>query len=192
MKRILLIGLLATVFHQGYSQETYPVNGSYDVRSGQVAFTNAQIVVNADHTISNGTLLVKGSTIEAVGQGIKVPQGYVVVDLKGKYIYPSLIDAYSTYGVPETPRAAFSGQRRQVYVTTKKGAYGWNEAIRPEMNVKTVFSTDAKKAEDLKKLGFGTVHSVIRDGIARGTSLVATLTDEKENQAILSSEAAAN
>ncbi|HEY0900068.1 MAG TPA: amidohydrolase family protein, partial [Sphingobacteriaceae bacterium] len=179
-------------FHKGYSQDTYPVNGSYDVRSGQVAFTNAQIVVNADQTINNGTLLIKGSTIEAVGQGIKVPQGYVVVDLKGKYIYPSLIDAYSTYGIPETPRAAFTGQRRQVFVSTKKGAYGWNEAIRPEINAKSIFSTDTKKAEDLKKLGFGTVHSIIQDGIARGTSLVATLTDEKENQAIISGEAAAN
>ncbi|HEY0896691.1 MAG TPA: amidohydrolase family protein, partial [Sphingobacteriaceae bacterium] len=192
MKKTLLIGVFLAVFHQGYSQETYPVNGSHDVRPGVVAFTNAQIIVNADQTIANGTMLIRGGMIEAVGQGLKVPKGYMIVDLKGKYIYPSLIDAYSTYGVPETPRASFSGQRRQVFTSTKKGAYGWNEAIRPEMNVKTVFSTDPKEAEDLKKLGFGTVHSVIRDGIARGTSLVATLTDEKENRAVISDEAAAN
>ena len=43
------------------SQETYPVNGSGDIRSGQVAFINATIVVNADQTITNGTLLIKGS-----------------------------------------------------------------------------------------------------------------------------------
>lgn len=192
MKKTLLIGFFLAVFQHGYSQETYPVNGSHDVRPGLVAFTNARIVVNADQTIENGTLLIKGSTIEAVGQSIRVPKGYVTVDLKGKYIYPSLIDAYSAYGVPETPRNAFSGQRRQVFISTKKGAYSWNEAIRPEMKAKTVFATDPKAAEELKKLGFGTVHSVIKDGIARGTSLVATLTDEKENQAVLSGEAAAN
>ncbi|HEY1023540.1 MAG TPA: amidohydrolase family protein [Sphingobacteriaceae bacterium] len=193
MKKALLICLLLSFFNRVHSQETYPVNGSYDIRPGQVAFTNATIILNADQTISNGTLLVKGNTIEAVGQKLNVPKGYIVVDLKGKFIYPSLIDAFSTYGLPEPQRSASGfGQRQQIFVSTKKGAYGWNESIRPETNAKNVFTTDAKKAADLKKLGFGTVHSVIRDGIARGTSVVAVLTDEKENTAIINPEAAAN
>lgn len=193
MKKALLICLLVSFFGRGYAQETYPVNGSYDVKPGLVAFTNATIVVSADETINNGTLLVKGSTIEAVGQKLNVPKGYVIIDLKGKFIYPSLVDAFSTYGLPEPQRSTGGfGQRQQIFVSTKKGAYGWNEAIRPETNARTVFATDARKAEDLKKLGFGTVHSVIRDGIARGTSVVAVLTDEKENKAIINPEAAAN
>lgn len=192
MKKTLLFCFLLTAFSRGYSQDTYPVNGSHDVRPGLIAFTNANIVVNADQTISSGTMLVKGQTIEAVGQGISIPKGYVIVDLKGKYIYPSLIDAFTTYGMPEAPRQSFGFGRQQVYVSQKKGAYGWNEAIRPEMNAKTVFTVDAKKAEELKKIGFGTVQSVIRDGIARGTSLVATLNEDRENGVVLSDESAAN
>src|ERR1700712_5449071 len=126
MKKTLLLCfglLLACAVH---AQETFPVNGPWDVRPAQDAFTNANIVVNADQTIANGTLLVKDRVIEAVGPGIKIPAGYVTIDLKGKYIYPSLIDAYTTYGMPEAPRQEF-GRRGGaiVNVSTKAGAYDW-------------------------------------------------------------------
>ena len=192
MKKTLLFCFLLTIFYNSYSQDTYPVNGSFDIRPGLIAFTNATLIINADQTISNGTLLVKGRVIEAVGQNISIPKGYRVVNLKGKYIYPSLIDAFTSYGLPDAPRQSFNFGRREVYTSTKKGAYAWNESIRPEMSAQTLFTVNTKKAEELKKLGFGTVHSVIRDGIARGTSLVATLGDEKENQVIINREAAAN
>ncbi|WP_026897608.1 amidohydrolase family protein [Daejeonella oryzae] len=192
MKKTLLFCFLLAIFHQSYSQETFPVNGSFDVRPGLIAFTNATIVISADQTINNGTLLVKGQNIEAAGQNITIPKGYLVINLEGKFIYPSLIDAFTSYGLPETPRQSFNFGRREVYTSTKKGAYGWNESIRPEMSAQNIFTVDSKKAEELKKIGFGTVHSVIRDGIARGTSLVSTLSNEKENQVIINKEAAAN
>ncbi|NEU10414.1 amidohydrolase family protein [Flavihumibacter sp. R14] len=192
MKKILLFSFLLTIFGTAYSQESYPVNGSYDIRPGLFAFTNANIVVNADQTITNGVLLVKGQKIESVGSGTSIPKGYLIIDLKGKYIYPSLVDAFSTYGMPEIPRAAFNRNRQQVFTSTKKGPYNWNESIRPEMNARSIFASDAKKAEDLKKAGFGTVQSVIRDGIARGSSLVTTLKTGKENDAVISGEAAAH
>ena len=196
MKKILLF-CCALLFAQFLrAQETFPVNGPWDVRPGQYAFINANIVVNADQTITNGTLLVKDRVIEEVGAGIAAPKGYVVVDLKGKYIYPSLIDAYTTYGMPDAPRAAFGGGgffgRVPVYTSTKAGAYGWNESIKPEMNAKTIFHADASKAEDYKKNGFGTVQSLIHDGIARGTSVAVTLGDERDNFVILNDNAAAN
>ena len=194
MKKILLFCLILVGF-QAAAQETFPVNGSWDKRPGLYAFTNATIVVSADQTISNGTLLVKDRVIEAVGQGIAVPKGYVVVDLQGKYIYPSLVDAFSTYGVSTAPAAAgggFGRNFRQVFTTTKPGAYYWNEAIRPESAVKAVFAPDTKKAEDYKKSGFGAVQTILRDGIARGTSLVTTLSDENAHEVILKDQAAAH
>ncbi|RZK51518.1 MAG: amidohydrolase, partial [Pedobacter sp.] len=98
MKRILLALLLVFSTTFLFAQQTYPVNGSYDVRPGLYAFTNANIVVNANQTISNGVLLIKDKTIQSVGTGTSIPKGYVVIDLKGKYIYPSLIDAFTSYG----------------------------------------------------------------------------------------------
>jgi hypothetical protein len=107
MKKLLLFCCVLLCAQLTRAQETFPVNGAWDIRPGQYAFTNATIVVSADQTITNGTLLVKDRVIEAVGAGVAIPKGYVTVDLKGKYIYPGLIDAYTTYGMPEAPRAAF-------------------------------------------------------------------------------------
>lgn len=174
------------------AQQTFPVNGSYDTRPGLFAFTHATIVVNAGQTIRNATLLIKGQTIQAAGPGLAVPEGYVVTDLQGKYIYPSLIDAFSTYGVPEPDKTAPSLQRQSIFLSTKKGAYNWNEAIRSETEVFTFFTADPKKADELRKTGFGTVNAVNRDGIARGTSAAVTLSDEKENLSILKDRTAAN
>ncbi|WP_379085989.1 amidohydrolase family protein [Pedobacter sp. UC225_65] len=198
MKKILLT--LALVFSTAFlfAQQTYPVNGSYDVRPGLYAFTNANIVVNANQTISNGVLLVKDKTIQSVGTGTTIPKGYVVIDLKGKYIYPSLIDAFTSYGIPEAQRAGAAGGfggfggRQSVFTSTKKGAYNWNESIRPETEVRTVFTIDTKKADDLRKAGFGSVNAISRDGIARGTSAAVTLNDGKENEVMLNDQSAAN
>ncbi|WP_214070638.1 amidohydrolase family protein [Mucilaginibacter sp. dw_454] len=192
MKKFLLCGFAALLCNFARAQQTFPVNGVQDIRPGLYAFTNATIVVNSQQTIPNGTLLIKDRVIESVGAGTAIPKGYVVVDLKGKYIYPSLIDAYTSYGLPDAPRQAFTFNRTITPVSTKPGAYGWNEAIRPEMNVKSIFHADGEKAEAFKKNGFGAVQSLIHDGIARGTSVVATLGDERDNLVMLNDEAAAN
>ena len=191
MKKILFL-FLFLVSLQSMAQETFPVNGSWDKRPGLYAFTNANIVVNADQTINNGTLLVKDRVIESVGTNLVIPKGYIVIDLKGKYIYPSLVDAFTSYGVPSVSVAVNRQQQfRQVFTTTKPGAFYWNEAIRPEISVKNQFTKDVRKAEEYKKNGFGVVHAINRDGIARGTSLVATLGEENEHEAILKDQAAA-
>lgn len=158
------------------------------------AFTNATIVVNANQTLTNATLLIKGQTIQAIGAGLAVPKGYVVIDLKGKFIYPSLVDAFSSYGLNEAPvqQRGFGGQRQSIFVSTKKGAYGWNEAIRPETYVKSIFSTDSKKADELRKVGFGSVNVINRDGIARGVSAAVTLNEGTDNSVFLKDQTTAN
>jgi len=191
MKKILFSLVLAFSAKLLFAQQTYPVNGSSDIRQGTYAFTNANIVVSANQIISNGTLLIKGQTIQSVSARTSIPKGYVVIDLKGKFIYPSLIDPFTSYGLPEATRTA-AGSRQSIFTSTKKGAYGWNEAIRPEIQAYSTFSADSKKADDLRKAGFGTVNSINRDGIARGTSVAVTLSDEKENGTILNPQSAAN
>jgi imidazolonepropionase-like amidohydrolase len=195
MKKILLaIGLVISTTFLFAQQTTFPVNGSFDTRPGMFAFTNATIVVNANQTLTNATLLIKGQTIQAVGAGLAVPKGYVVIDLKGKFVYPSLVDAFSSYGLTEAPaqQRGFGGQRQSIFVSTKKGAYGWNESIRPETYVKSIFSTDPKKADELRKVGFGSVNVINRDGIARGVSAAVTLNEGADNSVILKDQTAAN
>ena len=195
MKKILLaLWLVFSATFLFAQQTSFPVNGSFDTRPGMFAFTNATIVVNANQTLTNATLLIKGQTIQAIGAGLAVPKGYVVIDLKGKFIYPSLVDAFSSYGLNEAPvqQRSFGGQRQSIFVSPKKGAYGWNESIRPETYVKSIFSTDSKKADELRKVGFGSVNVINRDGIARGVSAVVTLNEGADNSVFLKDQTAAN
>ncbi|MGY3054267.1 imidazolonepropionase-like amidohydrolase [Pedobacter sp. UYEF25] len=191
MNRFLLsVLLLFSIGLANAQQNTFPVNGSFDVRPGLFAFTNATIVVNGSQTLKNATMLVKGQKIEAIGSGLAVPKGYVVTDLKGKFIYPSLIDAFTSYGLSAVPSAGRG--RQSIFVSTKKGAYNWNEAVRPETQVNTLFSIDEKKADELRKAGFGSVNVVNRDGIVRGVSAAVTLNDGMDNNVFLNDKTAAN
>ena len=46
-------------------------------------------------TIANGTVLVRGSRIVAVGADIAVPPGTPVINATGQYVMPGIIDAHS-------------------------------------------------------------------------------------------------
>lgn len=173
------------------AQVTFPRNGVYDERPEIYAFTNATIYTDYQTKLEKATLLIRNGVVEAVGTNVKVPTGAFVTDLKGKHIYPSLIDAYSDYGMPEVKKEPFSFRRlfagSPQYDSEKKGAYNWNQAIRPETSAGEVFSVDAKKAEELRKMGFGVVLTHHPDGIARGTGAVVQLGNGKENEALVKS-----
>src|SRR4051812_39718457 len=173
------------------AQSTFPENGVAEPRQGYYAFTNATIVKDANTTLTNATLIIKDGKIVSVGTNLKVPQGAVEVNCSGKYIYPSFIDIYADYGTTLPQRqqgqggGGFNpGQQPQLNTATK-GAYGWNQAIKSEADAFKVFTVDEAKAKPLRDLGFGTVLSHVRDGIARGTGTLVTLANEKENMVIL-------
>lgn len=51
--------------------------------------------------IKNGTILFENGKIVAVGEDIKIPENAEVIDIKGKHVYPGLIDANSLIGLVE-------------------------------------------------------------------------------------------
>lgn len=192
MKKLLLLPLGVIFGIVTRAQTTFPVNGVADPRQGVYAFTNATIVKDASNTLSNATLLIREGKIINVGK-VQVPEDAMIIDCKGKYIYPSLIDIYSDYGVPVPQRSAggFNFFGPQQFTSNTKGPYNWNQAIKSEVNAADIFSLDDGKAQPLREIGFGTVLSHQKDGIARGTGTVATLASKKENLTILKDKAAA-
>lgn len=193
MKKRLLLFIFAVMVYGVYAQETFPRNDVKDNRAGLFAFTNATVVVDAQTTIQNATLLVKGNRIEQVGTNLTVPKGYVTVDLKGKYIYPGLVDAFTSYGLSEPERArggGFGGVEQMASKT--KGAYNANQAIRSHYNAAEEFSIDTKVAEELRKQGFGAVLTSKPDGLARGTSAFVSLTEKNDNTALIRQKVAAH
>jgi imidazolonepropionase-like amidohydrolase len=192
--KLLLSGLLFALLLQ--AQETFPVNDVADKRDGCYAFTNATIVQSTKSTLQNATMVIRDGKIISIGASVTVPKDAVVVDCKGKYIYPSFIDIYSDYGIPTPQREGGGrgfgfGQVSQITSNTK-GPYGWNQAIKPEVDAVKLFTTDDAKAKTFRDIGFGTVLTHVKDGIARGTGAVVTLAGDKDNLSIIKEKASAN
>lgn len=176
-----------------FSQQTFPVNGVADPRTGSIAFINATIVKDPQTTIKEGTLLIKEGKIVAVGK-VTIPAGTVTIDCKGKYIYPSFIDIFSDYGMPalQRPGAPYNFFAPAQLTSNTKGAYGWNQAINAQVNAAALFTNDDGKADPLRAQGFGAVLTQQKDGIARGTGAFVTLANKAENLTILKERASSN
>ncbi|MFN2457526.1 MAG: amidohydrolase family protein [Chitinophagaceae bacterium] len=176
------------------AQPTFPENGVANPRLGYYAFTNATIVKDANATLNDATVIIKDGRIVAVGKGLKAPQGAVEIDCKGKFLYPSFIDIYSDYGTPVQPQrqGGFNFAQQAQLNTNTKGPYGWNQAIRSETDAYKVFTVDDAKAKGLRELGFGSVLTHVKDGIARGTGTLVSLASEKENKVIMKDRASAH
>jgi len=178
------------------AQATYPVNDVANPKDGCYAFTNATIVKDALTTLQNATLVIRQGKIVSAGNNITVPKDAVIVDCKGKYIYPAFIDIYSDYGIPAAERQAAGGGggffRTQQMTSNTKGAYGWNQAIKSETEAYKIFSADDAKAKALRDIGFGSVLTHQKDGIARGTGAFVTLASQPDNFVLIKDKASAH
>jgi imidazolonepropionase-like amidohydrolase len=191
----LLIVIATFIFISAASaQTTFPVNGVADPSQRSYAFINATIVKDANTTVSNATMIIRERKIISVGNNITLPKDAVTIDCKGKYIYPSFIDIYSDYGIPVQQRTqtGFNFNAPGQITSNTKGAFGWNQAIKPQVNASELFDVDDAKATPLREAGFGTVLSHQKDGIARGTGVLATLANLADNFVVIKDKASAN
>lgn len=163
-----------------FSQEYFPKNdGVSNNNSNYTAFTNATVYVNATQKIDNATLLIQNGKVLQVGTSVKLPENTKIINLEGKYIYPSFIDAYSDFGIEKPKRSAGFGRSPQ-YDPSRTGYY-WNDHIMPEVNAADHFKFDDKKAKELVEAGFAAVGTHHHDGIARGTGMVVALNQNGNN-----------
>jgi len=57
------------------------------------------IILTPSETIENGTILIDGGKILSIGRGVRVPEDAEVIDAKGKYVTPGLVDGHSHVGM---------------------------------------------------------------------------------------------
>jgi imidazolonepropionase-like amidohydrolase len=60
-----------------------------------ILFTNGNIITVSGDTIKSGDILLKGSLIAKIGNGLKADSGTKVVNLDGKWVMPGIIDSHS-------------------------------------------------------------------------------------------------
>jgi imidazolonepropionase-like amidohydrolase len=64
-------------------------------KMGTFAVTNAQVWTVSGETIDNGTVVVSGGKIRAVGRDVKIPKDAEIIDAKGGALIPGIIDCHS-------------------------------------------------------------------------------------------------
>ncbi len=96
-KYIKLFLLLLTTSVATLTLHAQSPKGKY----GTFALTNATIETITKGTITNGTVLISEGKITAVGANVTIPGGAEVIDCKGQFIYPGMIDAGTTLGMSE-------------------------------------------------------------------------------------------
>lgn len=66
-----------------------------------IAIRNARVIPVSGPTIAKGTVLLRNGLIEAVGESVQIPAGAWIIEGEGLTVYPGLIDALGTWGIPQ-------------------------------------------------------------------------------------------
>jgi imidazolonepropionase-like amidohydrolase len=188
MQKILL-SLLVLSFFGASSQTWKPVNGTKNVKNHYTAITNATIHVKSGQLLQNATLLIQNEKVVAVGTAVILPANTLVIDAKGKFIYPSFIDLHTQYGLDPVKNVGSSRGRKPQIESKKESIFYWNQAVKPETKAADEVGPKKEDADKYRKMGFGTVLTHQHDGLLRGTSALVALNDG-DNFKVLQAESA--
>ena len=104
-KFIKLLSFLCLSLFVGGQLSVYAQNDGSEQnitgKTGTFAITNARIVTVSGAAIENGTVVISGGKISAVGANAAVPAGAERIDGKGLSVYPGMIDAGTNLGLIE-------------------------------------------------------------------------------------------
>ena len=172
------------------AQENFPVNGVKPSYNAVHAFINAQIHLDAETVIKRGVLLVKDQEIISVGLSVNIPENAIIHNLEGAHIYPSFIDPYTNYGLPEVPEAKWNP--RPQLMSNTPGFYSWNQSLKPEFHASEAFVSNRAVAKEMIECGFGAVLTYQNDGIIRGSSALVSLGNTQTRSALIKPKVTAN
>ncbi len=75
---------------------------------------HATIYTGTGERIDDGAVLLRDGKIAAVGKQVNAPAGATVIDAKGKYVTPGLIDVHSHLGVYPSPAVEATGNGNEM------------------------------------------------------------------------------
>jgi imidazolonepropionase-like amidohydrolase len=118
------------------------------------AIRGARIITAAGAPIENGTVVIRGGAIDAVGAGISVPSGATIVEGQNLFVYPGLID------LGNTKAAEQPAPQQPQNIRTSSELERWKRAqiLKPQAR-----AADAVKVDDaeLTKLAAAGITSVL-------------------------------
>jgi imidazolonepropionase-like amidohydrolase len=156
---ISLLLLLATI--AGAQDDVYPAKEN----TGLVYIKNAIIHIGNGQVINNGTIKINKNKIEQVGTDISIAgSNAVVVDAKGKQVYPGLILPVTDLGLKEIGNGVRgSNDYRELGE--------WNSDVRSI----TAYNTDSRIINTLKANGILLANVAPEGSLLTGSSTVVQL-----------------
>jgi imidazolonepropionase-like amidohydrolase len=166
--------------------------------SGAIAIRNAKIVTVSGAVIAKGTVVVRNGLIQDVGPSAAIPADAVVIDGEGMTVYPGLVDALSTWGMPGGAATGGGGARGARGGATAAPAAAAAPAAPPARGPEDRPSTTSwikaadeinpadKRIETARSAGFTTAAVWPTRGFFAGQgSLIDLLSAEKAGEMVL-------
>lgn len=160
-----------------------------------MAIRGARIFTVSGPVLEKGTVLLKDGLIEAVGENVAVPAGVTVIDGTGLNVYPGLIDALSTWGLPEVSPATPGpgGTRGSAVIAPPLQGPPAARVRGPEDRPNTftwvkaadLVKPSEKRLEAARGAGFTTAVSFPKQGILAGQGAVINLGGETGGEMVL-------
>lgn len=164
------------------------------------AITNARIHTVSGPVIERGTIVIRDGLIAAVGASVSAPADARVIDGTGLNVYPGLIDASTTLGIPQSaPSAGGSGGAPAAAAATPApslaAAAFANTAtatpgLRPETLAADLIQPGGAQIEAARNAGLTSALIAPRDGVLLGQSAFVNLAGETPRQMIVRSPVA--
>jgi imidazolonepropionase-like amidohydrolase len=163
------------------------------------AITNAHIVPVNGARIERGTVVIRRGLIAAVGAQVQAPADARVIDGTGLTVYPGLIDANTTLGIPQPTPAPTAGERRAAGTAPAapqlaSAAFAPNAAhppgLQPETLAVDLIQPGGAQIEAARNAGLTSALVAPREGIFIGQSAFINLAGETTEQMIVRSPVA--
>ena len=79
-----------------------------------ILIKNATIIPVVGDRIEQGQLLIRDGKIAGLGKSLTAPDGALVIDAAGQFVYPGFIDGYSHFGLTEISAIASTSDVREM------------------------------------------------------------------------------
>lgn len=162
------------------------------------AIRDARIVPVTGSVIERGTIVLGDGLIAAVGASVTVPPEAEVIDGTGLTVYPGLIDALTTIGLPQSQRAEPETEEARSSRSSTPSRARRSASRGPEdrpASTPWALAADSLQADDeriaeWRSAGFTTAIVASSRGILPGQASVVNLAGERPGDMVVTSSVA--
>ena len=160
MKKFTFLYIVLAIVHTGFAQENvYPAKK----QEKPVFISNGTVHIGNGTVLNNASIEIVDGKITTIGTGINPSPNAIIVDAKGKQVYPGLILSNSNLGLVEVNSVRATADAVEI------GDFNTN------IKSLVAYNTDSKVINTLKTNGITLANVVPQGGIISGSSSVVQL-----------------